>query len=130
MRVLPYTLPTALLRATLAPAYAHASAMTDALVMRYRAMMLAPGVRQAILDRMPQTVLVPPEPLLRRIMAPTLLLWGEKDGMVPFSNAPDYLRDIANVRLIALPDIGHLPQEEAPAQSVAALRAFLAEAPR
>lgn len=126
MRVLPYVLPTPLLRATLAPAYADASVMTDGLVAQYRDMMLAPGVRRAIVARLPQTVLVRPEPLLRRIEAPTLLLWGEKDRMVPFTNAADYLREMPGARLVAFADLGHLPHEEAPGRSVEALRNFLA----
>jgi len=125
MKVLPYVLPAPLLRATLAPAYADRTVLTEALFNRYRDMMLAPGVRRAILARMPQTVLVPPEPLLRRIQVPTLLLWGTKDAMVPFSNAADYQRVLPNARLAALDGVGHLPQEEVPDRSLAALRTFL-----
>lgn len=127
MRVLPYVLPTPLLRATLAPAYADASVMTDDLVAQYRDMMLAPGIRRAIVARLPQTVLARPEPLLRRIEAPTLLLWGEKDAMVPFTNAADYLREMPGARLVAFADLGHLPHEERPGRSVEALRTFLAQ---
>ncbi len=125
MQLLPYVMPTFLLRATLAPAYANRAAMTDALVTRYKDMMLAPGVRRAILARMPQTVLQPPEPMLRRIMCPTLLLWGEKDAMIPIGNARDYLASLPNAKLVALPGVGHLPQEEAPAASLLAIRQFL-----
>ncbi len=125
MRLLPYTLPGPALRASLAPAYADPSAMTQARVRRYRDMMLAPGVRQSILDRMPQTVLVRPEPLLARIQAPTLLLWGQKDAMIPVGNAADYQRAIPDCRLVTLPGVGHLLQEEASAHSLAAVQAFL-----
>jgi pimeloyl-ACP methyl ester carboxylesterase len=45
--------------------------------------------------------------------------------MIPFANAADYLKAIPNARLVALPGVGHLPQEEAPERSAAALRAFL-----
>lgn len=124
-RVLPYTLPTALLRASLAPAYADRAAMSDAVVARYRDMMLAPGVRLAILARMEQNVLVDPAPLLRRITAPTLLLWGGEDAMIPIANAADYLRLLPQARLVTLPGVGHLAMEEAPAASVAAAREFL-----
>jgi pimeloyl-ACP methyl ester carboxylesterase len=127
MRLLPYTLPRAMVRMTLAPAFADPAAMTPALVTRYQDMMLAPGVRQAMLDRMSQVLLVPPEPALRRITAPTLLLWGERDAMIPFSNSADYLRALPHARLIALPALGHVPQEEAPAESAAAVAAFLSE---
>ncbi len=125
VRMLPYTLPTALLRATLRPAYANPTALTDDLFARYRDMMLAPGVRGAIVDRMRQQILVPPEPLLRRIQARTLLIWGEQDAMIPIGNAADYLRALPDAQLHAFPGIGHLPQEEAPAQSLAVVRAFL-----
>jgi len=124
MRALPYVLPSFMLRASLAPAYANADVVTDALFTRYRDMMLAPGVRGAIVQRMGQQVLVDPVPLLKRIEAPTLLMWGEKDGMIPFANSADYLRALPHGTLAALPGIGHLPQEEAPA-TVSILRQFL-----
>ena len=124
MRALPYVLPSFLLRASLAPAYANAGVMTEALFARYRDMMLAPGVRRAIVKRMGQQVLVDPVPLLKRIQAPTLLIWGEKDGMIPFANSADYLRALPHATLAALPGIGHIPQEEAPA-TVGIVREFL-----
>lgn len=126
MRLLPYVLPSAMLRMTIAPAYADPAALTDATLARYRDMMLAPGVRRAMLARMGQVVVEPPEPLLRRIEAPTLLLWGEADAMIPFRNARDYLAAIPDCRLMALPGLGHVPQEEAPERSLAPVLAFLA----
>ncbi len=104
-----------------APDRGHAGSLSD--------MMLAPGVRRAMLARMEQVMLEPPEPSLRRIAAPTLLLWGEKDGLIPFGNAQDYLRAIAGSRLVSFPDLGHVPQEEAPEQSLAPVLAFMAGAP-
>lgn len=124
MRALPSVLPSFMLRASLAPAYANADVMTDALFTRYRDMMLAPGVRGAIVQRMGQQMLADPVPLLKRIEAPTLLMWGEKDDMIPFANSADYLRALPHGTLAALPGIGHLPQEEAPA-TVGILREFL-----
>jgi pimeloyl-ACP methyl ester carboxylesterase len=103
--------------------------MTDELANRYHDLMLAPGARQAMIARMQQIRLVDPVPLLRRIQAPTLLLWGELDAMIPISNAQDYLKAISNVRLARLPGLGHLPHEEAPMQTLPALKAFLAETP-
>ena len=91
-RALPYVLPSFMLRDSLAPAFANAEVLTPALFTRYRDMMVAPGVRQAIVDRMDQMALVDPVPLLKTIDAPTLLMWGEKDGMIPFVNSADYLR--------------------------------------
>jgi pimeloyl-ACP methyl ester carboxylesterase len=124
MRALPYVLPSFMLRDSLAPAFANADVITDGLFTRYRDMMLAPGVRQAIVDRMNQVALVDPVPLLKAIQAPTLLMWGDKDGMIPFANSADYLRALPNATLAALPGIGHIPQEEAPS-TVAIVRKFL-----
>jgi pimeloyl-ACP methyl ester carboxylesterase len=125
MRVLPHVLPESLLRASLAPAYGDRAVLTRPLFERYRDMLLAPGVRQAILDRSAQQVLPRPELILARIQAPTLLLWGERDGMVPVANAADYQRALPDSRLVVLPGLGHVPMEEAPAASLAPVRDFL-----
>ena len=129
LRLLPFVLPTAMVRMTLAPAYGTPSVLTDARVARYRDLMLAPGVRRAMLARMAQVELQPPEPLLKNIRAPTLLVWGERDAMIPFRNAADYQRLIPDCRLAALPGLGHVPQEEAPERSLAPVLAFLANGP-
>ena len=126
-RVLPYTLPTFLLRMNLKPAYGDPARLTEDTVRRYRDLMLAPGVRQALLDRTEQVRLQPPEPMLRRIQAPTLLVWGEKDALIPFSNAADYLKVLPHARLVSFPGLGHVPQEEDPARSLVPVAAFLAE---
>jgi pimeloyl-ACP methyl ester carboxylesterase len=126
MRLLPYVAPRALLKANLAAAYGRPGALSEATVSRYRDLMLAPGVRRAILARMGQVVLHDPAPSLARIQTPTLLLWGEKDGMIPISNAADYLRDLPNATLVRLPGLGHVPFEEDPATSLAPVSQFLA----
>jgi pimeloyl-ACP methyl ester carboxylesterase len=129
MRLLPHTLPAPLVRAALAPAYADVTALRPEVLERYRDMLLAPGVRQAILDRTADTLLVPPEPLLRLIAAPVLLLWGEADRMVPASHAADYERVLRDSRTVVLPGLGHVPMEEDPARSLAPLLEFLGPVP-
>jgi pimeloyl-ACP methyl ester carboxylesterase len=121
-----WVLPAPLLRANLAPAYANADLLTDSLVARYHDLMRAPGNRDALLQRMRQTVLTDPIPRLRRIAVPTLLLWGERDQMIPVTNADDYLRAMPQATLVRLPDVGHVPFEEAPATALRPLRQFLA----
>lgn len=68
--------------------------------------MPAPGVARAILARMKQTVLRDPAPILADIKTPALLVWGEKDAMIPPSNAADYLRDMPHAGLVRLPSPG------------------------
>jgi pimeloyl-ACP methyl ester carboxylesterase len=125
LRALPYVLPRYLLRMSLLPAYGDAAALSDSVVDRYRDMMLVPGVRAAMVARMEQVTVEDPVPLLGRIEVPTLLVWGEKDGMIPFANAYDYLKAIPRSSLAALPGLGHVPQEEAPSASIAPVIRFL-----
>ncbi|MDZ7873291.1 MAG: alpha/beta fold hydrolase [Rhizobium sp.] len=114
-----------MLKANLAAAYGNPEALSEASVTRYHDMMLAPGVRPAILERLSQVILREPGPTLARIKAPTLLLWGEKDGMIPISNADDYLEGLPSATLVRLPGLGHLPFEEDPVQSLIPLERFL-----
>ncbi len=127
LRFLPYTLPKPMLRMTLAPAFADPRRLSGALVTRYWDFMRAPGVRQAVIDRTAQTILQDPTPLLRKIQAPTLLLWGEDDNMIPVANAADYMAAIGGCKLLRLPGLGHVPQEESPAASVVLVQDFLAQ---
>lgn len=124
-RLMRYALPKPVLRMNLAAAYADPAVLTDALVTRYHDLMLAPGAREAMLARMAQTVLVDPVPILARIHAPTLLMWGEGDAMIPIANSADYLKAMPDARLVTVAHSGHLPQEEAPDVSLKALRSFL-----
>lgn len=127
MNLMPWVGPRSLIRANLAPAWAHPEALPDAVLERYRDMLLAPGVRRAILDRTHQTILTDPSERLRGITAPTLMLWGEADHMIPVSNAQDYLRLVPHARLLRLPGMGHVPFEENPAAALPPLERFLAE---
>jgi pimeloyl-ACP methyl ester carboxylesterase len=121
-----FVLPRVAVRMSLKPAYADPSHITDEDVDRLWHLVRAPGVRGALLDRLKGWVPQDPTARLTRITAPTLLLWGEQDGMIPVANAQDYLKAMPTARLVTLPGVGHLPQQEAPAASLPAVRAFLA----
>jgi len=127
MQILPYVLNSYLVRMNLTAAFADPRKMTPALVQRYKDMMLAPGVRRAMLARMGQVELQPPEPFLHRIEAPTLVMWGERDAMIPYTNAKNYIAALPHARLVTFTDLGHVPQEEAPERSLPPLEKFLQE---
>ncbi len=126
MRLLPYVAPRGLLRANLAAAYGRPAALQETTLTRYRDLLLAPGVRRAILARLGQVILRDPAPTLARIPAPVLLIWGEKDRMIPISNAADYMRDLPHATLVRLPGLGHVPFEEDPGVSIIPVERFLA----
>lgn len=125
LKAMKYVLPKPLLKMSLAPAYANPAIMTPALVTRYHEMMLAPEVRSAMIARLEQSILQNPVPILASITAPTLLVWGDRDAMIPIANADDYLKAIPSARLAMFPGVGHLPQEEAAELSGKAILSFL-----
>jgi pimeloyl-ACP methyl ester carboxylesterase len=125
LKAMRYILPTPFLRMNIAPSYADEKKLTPEVVARYRDMLLAPGNRDAILARMLQMRRPDPEPLLRRLDKPVLLIWGEKDRLIPFTDSADYMRLLPHAQLAAMPDMGHAPQEEAPEASLGPLLAFL-----
>ena len=126
LRALPYSMPRPLFRQTVLQAFGDPARLTAAVAERYYDMMLAPGVRAAVVARTSQTVLHDPAPRLRSIQAPVLLVWGDKDRMIPISNAAEYLGTLPHATLQALPGVGHVVQEEAPVASLATIEAFLA----
>jgi pimeloyl-ACP methyl ester carboxylesterase len=127
MKAMRFTLPKSAIRPNLAASYGDPKRLNEATVKRYHDLMLAPGGRAALLARMEQTVLTDPATRLPLIKAPVLLLWGKRDRLIPFSNSADYTRLLPGSRLVAFKDLGHVPMEEDPAQSLAPLRDFLAE---
>jgi pimeloyl-ACP methyl ester carboxylesterase len=52
---------------------------------------------------------------LYRAHVPTLVIWGERDGVVPVAHAQAYHERIANSELVIMPSSGHLPHIEEPA---------------
>ena len=84
------------------------------------------GSREAMLQRQnSRDTVAPLESRLGEITIPALLIWGAQDKVVPLAHGERMNSAIFNSRLIAYPDIGHLPMEEAPAQTAAEARAFV-----
>ena len=83
------------------------------------------GNRQALAQRFAQAV---PGALAERIpeiKQLTLILWGGRDRLIPPENAERFRRDIAGSRLVMFANLGHVPHEEDPAGTVAAVEPFL-----
>jgi pimeloyl-ACP methyl ester carboxylesterase len=125
MGLIKFVLPKYLVRKSIEPAFSDADALNDALVNRYFDMLRAPGVRGAILERSNQTIYTDPVPRLKAIKAPTLLIWGEKDQMIPSTNAQSYANVLSNSTTVLIPKLGHLLQEEQPEKGLAAVMQFL-----
>lgn len=107
--------------------YADPSKLPQARVDLYRDFLRREGNDKALLARLEVFALPDPQPDLARVSAPTLILWGEKDRVIPVSHAQLLADALPNATVIAYPDAGHVPQEEIPQRSAADAKAFLAE---
>jgi len=67
---------------------------------------------------------------IKQIRAPTLIIWGQHDAVLPLNWGYRFQRDIPGSRLEILPACGHCPHEEHPERFIELVRAFaLGEAP-
>jgi pimeloyl-ACP methyl ester carboxylesterase len=62
---------------------------------------------------------------LHRVRAPTLVVWGERDGFIPLEQGERYAALIASARLEVIPDCGHLPVLERPEELARLVADFL-----
>jgi pimeloyl-ACP methyl ester carboxylesterase len=62
---------------------------------------------------------------LHRVSCPTLVVWGERDGLIPPPHGERYAELIPGARLERMADTGHLPAVERPTELAAILRGFL-----
>jgi pimeloyl-ACP methyl ester carboxylesterase len=111
--------------ATLEAVYADPRRLTPELVDRHFELLLREGNRQALRLALQQQQPGRDVERLNGLRLPTLLLWGEKDRVVPPAAGAEFARRIPGAQFQVLAGLGHAPQEELPARSVGALQAFL-----
>lgn len=118
---------SSLIRSGLEDSFTNQSLVTDEMVKRYASLGRAPCHREAILKLMSGDN---PRPIasketLAAITAPTLILHGSDDNLVPVGDAIRFDEAIPNTQRVIYENVGHLPQEEVASQSVSDLRDFL-----
>jgi len=124
------TPPRAALRMGLRGIVRNRDCVDDEMVQVYQAPLRSRARRRAILRAARQ--LSPERGLvlsarLGELDLPTLLVWGEGDRIIPVDNGRKLASDLPDARLVILPEVGHLPPEEAPEASVRPVLEFIAE---
>lgn len=119
-----WLLPRRAIEDSVLDVYGDPSHVTAALVDRYYELTLREGNRVALMQRMDQLAPGPVE-RLAEIKVPTLILWGGKDRLIPPRWGSEFNQGIPGSRLVVFPKLGHVPQEEDPAATLAALRDWL-----
>jgi pimeloyl-ACP methyl ester carboxylesterase len=119
-------LPRAAVERSVRSVYGDPSRVTAATVDRYVEMARRHGNRRVLFSRMLARA---KEPLLEgrlgRITAPTLILWGRLDELIPVAAAHVFVAGIPGSQLVVLEGLGHVPHEEDPAASLAPVLDFL-----
>ncbi len=119
---------TAMTRAGLQDAFAPTPEMVDqAMVARYVEMSRAPGHKDIILNLMSgfDPADAATKDKLGRITAPTLILHGDTDKLIPVGNAMLFGDAIPGSTVIIYPKVGHVPMEQVADKSAADLDAWL-----
>jgi pimeloyl-ACP methyl ester carboxylesterase len=106
-------------------AYVDQALVTPALIDRYVDLSRGPGHRAILLngeaDPGPR---VNPD-TFKAIHAPTLVLHGEADTVIPLTVGKGLAGAIPGAQLITYPGVGHVPMEQIPDRSAADLRGFM-----
>jgi pimeloyl-ACP methyl ester carboxylesterase len=65
---------------------------------------------------------------LHRLTAPTLIIWGQDDALIPVGYAAEFAQEIRGSRVEIVQDCGHIPQAEQQATTLALVLEFLESA--
>jgi pimeloyl-ACP methyl ester carboxylesterase len=122
--ILLYITPKFLVEKSLKEVYADDSKVTPQLVEQYYDMACREGNRASFGVR---AGMVDDDDYLKikQIKTPTLILWGEADAWIPVENAYKFGKDLPNNRVVIFTNLGHVPQEENPSESVKEVLAFV-----
>jgi len=122
------TLPRGFIESSLHAVYGDPAKVTPALVDQYFELTLRAGNRAALIQRFEQTDFGAHAGRIATLKLPTLIIWGSRDHLVPPENAERFHRDIVGSQLVIFDGLGHVPHEEDPVRTVAAVEKFLATA--
>ncbi len=122
---LEWVLPRGMVAASVAQVYGDPARVTPALVDRYFELTLRDGNRRALIQRIQGMVIGADAERIATLKQPTLILWGGRDRLIPPEVGRRLQQQIAGSRLVVFDELGHVPQEEDPARSVAPVREFL-----
>ena len=106
--------PRILVKKSLEDAYGDIGKVTDSLTAQYFDMLTREGNRKALVDRMRQGWQVTDGNFLTKVEAPTLIVWGSKDRLIPVENAALFQQKIKNSQVHIWDNLGHVPMEEDP----------------
>jgi pimeloyl-ACP methyl ester carboxylesterase len=123
--LLEHILPRSLVEQGFRSIYGDPSKVTPEQIDRSVELTQRAGNRRALLARARQRRTGILAERIPELSLPTLILWGGRDRLIPPEDAARFHREIAGSTLMMFEDLGHAPEEEDPARTVAAVKRFL-----
>lgn len=125
-KLMEWVTPKFMFRQGLKEVYFDPQLVTDELIDRYYDLMTYNSNRQAFTQRV-KASLDQDADKIRDVSVPTFIMWGREDLYFPVENAARFSEDIEHSQLVVYENVGHLPMEEIPQQSVNDFKQFTSE---
>lgn len=117
--------PRSIVSEGLSKSFTDQTLITEEMIDLYWELARFPGNREATAIRIAgyrdTPIFLPAE----EISVPTLIIWGADDRLTPVDAAYEFQRRIGGSELVIFDGVGHIPMEEAAAESAAALKDFV-----
>jgi pimeloyl-ACP methyl ester carboxylesterase len=124
--VMGQLLPRRMIESSVRNVYADPSKVTPELVDRYYELTLRAGNRESLTQRIKlRETDAQSAGMIPTIQQPTLILWGAQDRLITEPSGQRFHKDIVGSQYVVFDGLGHVPQEEDPARSVAPVLKFL-----
>ncbi len=120
-----HVLPRPVVELSLQDLYADPRRIGPELVDRHFELLLREGNRRALRLLLQRQRPGEDADRLAQLRVPTLVLWGERDRVLPPSVGAEFAHRIPGAKLQVFQNLGHLPHEEDPPRTVKALQEFL-----
>jgi pimeloyl-ACP methyl ester carboxylesterase len=118
-------MPRTVVKSSLENVYGNPEGITKDLVDRYFDLNIREGNRAALVKRFRETKAGQLADRVGELTQPTLIMWGEQDNLIPISVGQRFHQEITNSQFISFSELGHVPHEENPQVTVAAVEQFL-----
>ena len=123
--IFTFITPKFIAKASVENVYKDKTKVDEVLVDRYFELTLREGNRQAFVDRFKVKSDTISHKKIKLIKQKTLILWGEYDKLIPSEMAYLFHNDLPNDTLVILKNVGHVPMEESPIESLRPVIEFL-----
>ena len=120
-----HIMPRSLVQSSIENVYGNPDKISGDLVDRYFELTTREGNREALAKRFLDTKAGQLANRLGELTQPTLILWGEQDRLIPVSVGQRFHQEITHSQFISFSELGHVPHEENPQITAAAVEQFL-----